>query len=176
MGMSIKVEGSELIYRRSAIGSHTPASTTRYLILGVRPRWGFVRSEARIVDDSGQPWRTACAYVNVKGTFGDGEDRMVCWKVGEADARDGEASYFMQLQRRRVGSDAEWESYRSAHSLCLATVSGPYEFKAAALSELRWYPEEQPAYEWRGRINVWVSEFSGRPHTIYPDGRVEADN
>ncbi|WP_326745354.1 hypothetical protein [Streptomyces sp. NBC_01760] len=175
MSRSIKVEGSELVYHRPAIGSHTPASTTRYFILGVRPG-GFVTGEASLMDDSGQRWRTGCAYVNVKGTFGDGVDRMVCWKVGEADARDGRAVYHMQPQRRPVGSDAEWENYKSAFSLHLGTTYGPHEFKPGALSHLRWYPEEQPAYEWRGRVHVWVSEFSGRPHTVYPDGRVVADN
>ncbi|MEU0027370.1 hypothetical protein [Streptomyces sp. NPDC006335] len=173
-GTTIKIQGLELVYQRTASG-HTPASTTRYLILGTRP--SMPRSEAALVDDHGNRWQTGCAYVNPKGTFGSGFERRVCWPLGEADARDGRASYHMQQQRRPVGSDSEWEDWKSSFSIRTTGWSGqPHEFKAEALAFLRWLPEEQPAYEWRGRVRVWVSEFAGRPHTVYPDGTVVPDD
>ncbi|MEU0214058.1 hypothetical protein ABZ281_02680 [Streptomyces sp. NPDC006265] len=173
-GMSIKVEGNELVYRSVASG-HTPERHTRYLIVNVRPT--MPRGDAALVDDHGQRWQTGAAYVNLKGTFGDGQDRMIAWRLGEADARHGRALYLMQQQRRPVGSDGEWENWKSAFEIRATGWSGePHEFKAEALAFLRWLPEEQPAYEWRGRVLAWVSEFSGRPHTVYPDGRVVPDN
>ncbi|WP_258017383.1 hypothetical protein [Streptomyces noursei] len=172
--MSIKVEGQELVYRCTASG-HTPERYTRYLILNERPY--MARSETSLVDDSGQTWWTGVAYVNLKGTSGDGEDRMVAWKLGEADARDGRATYHMQTQRRPVGTADEWENYKSTHEIQATGFAGrPLEFRESALSFLRWFPEEQPAYEWRGRVFVNVNGFGARPHTVYPDGRVEADN
>ncbi|MFD9868566.1 hypothetical protein ACFXI8_27355 [Streptomyces niveus] len=172
-GMYIKVEGQELVYRSEASGS-TPSWTTRYLILNERPP--MARSESSLVDDDGASWRTGCAYVNLKGTFGDGEDRMVAWKVGEADARDGRGVYHMQTQRRPVGSDGDWENYETSEIRAAGWAGRPLEFVDSAVSFLRWYPEEQPHYEWRGRVFVSVKGFSGRPHTVHPDGRVEADN
>lgn len=161
-------------YRCTASG-YTPARHTRYLILNVRPT--MPRGESRLVDDSGQEWWVGAAYVNVKNTFGDGEDRMVAWKLGEADARDGRAVYHMQQQRRAVGSDGEWENYQSAFEVRATGLAGQaQEFKAEALDFLRWLPEEQPQYEWRGRIYVGVNSFAGRRHTVYPDGAVLADN
>ncbi|ELP66099.1 hypothetical protein F3K40_31970 [Streptomyces sp. LBUM 1478] len=173
-GMSIKVEGQELVYRCDASG-HMPERNTRYLILNERPT--MPRGEARLVDDNGQTWWTGAAYVNLKGTFGDGEDRMLAWKLGEADARDGYPSYHMQQQRRPVGSHGEWENYKSSFSIRATGWTGqPHAFKSEALAFLRWLPEEQPAYEWRGRVFQWVNGYAGRPHTVYPDGKVVPDN
>ncbi|MGW3199128.1 hypothetical protein ACWDBD_32090 [Streptomyces sp. NPDC001118] len=174
MGISIKIQGDELVYHRTATGS-TPASTTHYLILGTRPT--MPRSEASLVDDHGNRWQTGCAYVNPKKVFGEGFDRMVCWPLGEADAREGRSLYIMQQQRRPVGSDGEWENWKSGFSIRATGLAGQsHEFKAEALAFLRWVPEEQPKYEWRGRVSVWVSEFAGRSHTVYPDGRVVPDS
>ncbi|MEU7318769.1 hypothetical protein [Streptomyces sp. NPDC007083] len=174
MGITIQVDGEELVYRRTTTGS-TPESTTHYLTLGARPR--NVRSESSLVDDSGKRWLTGCAYINPKRIFGEGFERMVCWPVGEADARNGREVFHMQLQRRAFGSEAEWTNYRSAYEVHVAGCPGaPCRFKSGVLNSLRWYPEEQPAYEWRARVSVNVSGFSGRPHTVYPDGRVVADD
>ncbi|WP_327357743.1 hypothetical protein [Streptomyces sp. NBC_01304] len=172
--MSIQVKGDELVYRRAATGS-IPESTTHYLILGVRPR--DVRSESRLVDDHGQHWQTGCACINPKGLFGESFDRMVCWKVGEADARDGQSVFRMQQQRRPVGSSGQWENWKPAFQVQATGWSGrPYAFRASAVAYLRWLPKEQPGFEWRGRVSQDVSGFAGRPHTVYPDGIVVPDN
>ncbi|MFE4527161.1 hypothetical protein ACFRMO_08175 [Streptomyces anulatus] len=174
MGITIKIVGPELVYHRTASG-YTPASTTHYLILGTRPT--MPRSVASLVDDHGTRWMTGCAYVNAKRVFGEGADRMVCWPVGEADARDGDVLYMLQLQRRALGSEAEWENYRSPHSVRAVGYTGDLTpFKSNTLAELCWYPEEQPRYEWRARIDQHVDHWRGRPHWVYPDGRVVPDN
>lgn len=174
MGFSVKIVGDELVYSRSASG-HTPASTTHFLILGTRPT--MPRGESQLMDDHGTMWQTGCAWINPKREFGSGFERMVCWPAGEADARDGDVLYMLQLQRRPVGSDAEWEDYRTQHSVRAVGFTGdPTPFKANTLSELRWYPEEQPRHEWRARIDQYVLHWRGRRHWVYPDGRIVPDN
>ncbi|MGW0920689.1 hypothetical protein ACWD3J_16935 [Streptomyces sp. NPDC002755] len=174
MGMTIKIVGQELVYHRSATGP-APADTTHFLILGARPT--MPRSVSSLVDDHGNHWQTGCAYINPKNTYGDGFDRTVCWPAGEADARDGDVLYMLQLQRRPAGSDGEWENYKMPHSVRAAGFTGdPTPFKGNTLAELRWYPEEQPRHEWRARIDQYVIHWRGRPHWVYPDGWVERDN
>lgn len=174
MGISIKIWGGELVYHRTAAG-HRPAETTHFLILGSRPT--MPRSESSLVDDHGTHWQTGCAYVNPKRVFGEGGDRMVCWPAGEADARDGDVLYMLQLQRRLAGSDAEWENYKSPHSVRAVGFTGdPTPFKANTLAHLRWYPDEQPRHEWRARIDQYVAHGRGRPHWVYPEGRVVPEN
>ncbi|MFD7537437.1 MULTISPECIES: hypothetical protein [unclassified Streptomyces] len=173
-GTTIRIEGGELVYHRSACG-YTPASTTHFLILGTRPT--MPRSESSLVDDDGTRWQTGCAYVNAKRIFGEGSDRMVCWPPGAADARDSHPTYMLQLQRRPPASDAQWENYRTPHDVRAVGCSGdPTPFKANTLAELRWYPAEQPRYEWRARIDQYILHWRGRPYWVYPNGRVVPDN